>query len=110
MIVRKSRSVALSTDNRCDSPSSRGSGEILVPLLLAPRDRGAVRLTPDGPVADGLRVRGTLPPEVAARPGGLRITGVGGGDDAPTELRGVRPGQAAVLGAVATLHALGFRV
>src|SRR5690242_6135163 len=72
------------------------------------KERGVdERLTMDGPVACVIRVQGAL--AAPAGLGGLRVVpGAGAGAAATTELRGDLRGQAAVLGAVATLRALGF--
>ena len=71
-------------------------------------DNEADWLTLDGPWECVICVQGALALDGAARLGGLRLTPATGA--AATELRGVLHGQAAVLGALTTLHALGFPV
>jgi len=87
-----------------DPPAGERAGE-------AAAAGGAARLTMAGPVACVIRVRGALPPRLAARLGGLRITTTGGPDGdgaATTELRGELPDQAALRGVLTALHGLGL--
>ena len=73
-------------------------------------DDEADPLPRDGPWDCVICVQGALAPALdgAAHLGGLRLTPADGA--AATELRGVLHGQDAVVGALATLHALGFPV